>query len=556
MDSLPKGDISTSSYAKGELARRIEGVSSAFQDRVLLQDDSLALTGRGLAILSGKIEESLELSCRRGGRVGIFMPNSAAKAAATLAVLQAGRVPVMIPMAEQGGDFQSRLAAMKLHSLILDASWMRNLNVPVSKIGLSLDGEIELGPVVHSSRVPLPPDDVALILYTSGSSGEPKGVRLSETALLYNVDALQKYQAYSSSTIAAVTLPICHTMALNTQFLPTFLAGGKSVFFDATLNLDRVYKGILDSKATSVALISHLIKLCEEERKRRRLPAAETVRQVTLAGGVIRPHHLASARELFPNAVVYKGYGLTEAIRVSMINSNDPAFLENTAGRPLPGQELQVRDEDGVVLPTGEIGHIHVRGPNVMSGYDNVEENPVAADGFLETHDMGYIHADGRLSVLGRSDGIVKISGKRVSLRAIEDIVHEAWPDASEVKCISVPSDREELALVLFVEMGEELGHFTRSRAFDWERALQTRLKGHRYVPREAIMLPRFPRTPNGKIRPSGLKELWLGRKLFSEIEVSTGARSFKFYVAEGEAAESLESFKASALARPASLSR
>ncbi len=343
MDSLPKGDIGTSSYAKGELSRRIEGVVSAFQDRVLLQDDSLALTGRGLATLSGKIEECLELSCRRGGRVGIFMPNSAAKAAAALAVLQAGRVPVMIPLTEQGGDLQSRLLAMQLHSLILDASWMRNLNAPVSKIGLSLEGEIELGPLVRSARVPLPPDDVALILYTSGSSGEPKGVRLSETALLYNVDTLQKYQGFDSSTIAAVSLPICHTMALNTQFLPTFLAGGKSVFFDATLNLDRIFKGILESKATSVALISHLIKLCEEERRRRHLPAAETVRQVTLAGGVIRPHHLASARELFPNAVVYKGYGLTEAIRVSMIDSRDPAFLENTAGHPLPGQVLQVR---------------------------------------------------------------------------------------------------------------------------------------------------------------------------------------------------------------------
>ncbi len=145
---------------------------------------------------------------------------------------------------------------------------------------------------------------------------------------VYVIDYLIELFRLGPETLAAVTLPLHHTMGLNTQFLPTVLAGGRSLILATRLGLGKTYRNILESRATFVSLFADILGPLATEKNRRGLPAASSVTQVQLAGGMIQSRHLDAVRELFPAAGLHKGYGLTEAIRVSMNDDTDPRFAE------------------------------------------------------------------------------------------------------------------------------------------------------------------------------------------------------------------------------------
>lgn len=475
-------------------------------DRVLLTDDFVELNAREIRAHIGQLSQLIERACAPGSRVGLVFPNSAVKALAVLAVLVAKRVPVMLNGLESYPDPEHRLADKHLSLVLMDAVSAARFSLEIPAIGLDPSGKVKELVSMRPVEFPPPPAGTAVILYTSGSSGLPKGVCLPEAGLLAVIDHLIEYQGFNEETVATVLLPICHTMGLNTQFLPAFLAGGRSEFFDSALALGRVYRDILESRGTCLALVSRMIRLCYEEKRRKKLPAADFVRSLTLAGGAIRAEHLEMAKELFPNAVLYKGYGLTEAIRVSMIDSRDPAFSQDNAGYALPGQTIEIRDDASAALPVGEIGRVFVRGSNVMLGYeagDASVPSSVGADGFLDTKDVGFLDPAGRLVVLGRSDGIVKIYGKRVPMKTIEEATIASAPGILDAKCLAFESERNELDLILFVERGEAL------LPADFELRLREKISRLPTFPRALVVLPEFPKTSNGKVDLSSLRALW-----------------------------------------------
>ena len=517
----------------GGLIRSIESVLANAPERILLSDEVCSLTGADIQARIQEFKALFDMNIPEGARVGVFLPNSTAKALTILALMALRRIPVLLNVADHDLRLEERIKKMHLQALIIEHSALDRTPESVFKIGL--DSQSRVGGIRKPDQIrelcPVPAGTV-LILYTSGSMGEPKGVCLSESAILYNVDFLIRYQGLDETTVATMVLPICHTMALNTQFLPAFFSGGKSIFYDVTLSLGRIYRSLLDSQGTSVALISHLVRLCHDEKLRKGLPPAWHVKQVTLAGGVIRSHHLEMCEELFPNATIYKGYGLTEAIRVSMISHRDPNFFENTAGYVLPKQEVEIRDDEGNVLPRGEVGQIFVRGPNVMLGYDQTDsaknESPFEK-GFLRTNDMGAFSEEGHLLIQGRSDGVVKILGKKISLKNIEDAALHALPRASDVKCIAIPSERSDQSLVLFVELPDAVLGLDESRLFELETELRVRVKHLCSLPKDVIFLRSFPRTPNAKIKVAALRDLFHRRHMLNRL-VTADLHRISFY--------------------------
>ena len=181
-----------------------------------------------------------------------------------------------------------------------------------------------MSPSLHSDDLPHP--ETGIILFTSGSLGEPKAVQLGRTGLLYLVDSLIEYFQLGRETQATITLPIFHTMALNTQFFPTFLAGGVCEFINTELSMGKLYRHISNSNGNFIALIGDMLKFCLEEKQKRNLTPAYNVQNIQLSGGITRQEHLEWASELFPNARIHKGFGLTECIRISMISSLSAKF--------------------------------------------------------------------------------------------------------------------------------------------------------------------------------------------------------------------------------------
>ncbi len=509
--------MTTDSRHRDLLRERLSEVCARHAERVLVADKKVALTGADLERAQTRWLEAAACRIPEGGYVGVRLPPSAAQAAAVLTVMASGRVPVML---DAWAPSPPRLDF--LHGLVCseDAAEYPEIHGPI--VGLDRYGQVVES---RSGRAPKEPplaqEAAGLVLYTSGSGGEPKGVILPSAGLLYVAGLLIERLRLDADTQTAVTLPLHHTMGLNTQFLPTVLAGGRALVLATRLGLGRAYRDILESGATFAALFPDVLGALAIEKERRGLAPAASVTHLQLAGAPIRTRHLETARELFPAARLHKGYGLTEAIRVTMIDDRDPYFPEVGAGRPLEGQDVSIRDRDGLRVECGESGEVWVRGPNVMLGYLHGDE-ALPRGGWLRTGDLGSLTADGRLVVEGRRDRLFKCHGRHVSPSEIEDAALSS-PLVAGAGCIPVACPVRGRRPILFVEL---VGSLTGGLKSEIETALLGRLQPHR-VPRDVVVLDAIPRSAAGKLDVVALEGLW--RRPPGRTELGRGPAGCRF---------------------------
>lgn len=507
------------------LSHKIVDVLSRSQHSVVLSDDDIQLSPAEALYHLQKIAEKLSTLTPSHARVGICFPNSAAQAIAIAGVLFSGRIPVILSPHLLQLSSHSRLSELKLHLVIAPDSFATSLSFPVSSLFLNKSGTITVSKQFSSVHAKVPAHkDTALILCTSGSQGEPKAVQLSHEGVVYIAEKMIEYFSLNSNSVASITLPLYHTMALNTQFLPTLLAGGRMSITSPEMSLARIFRDIKESEGNFVSLIADMVSLCFDEMKKRDVSPATKVLHVQLAGGLISEEHLMQCAELFPNAKIHKGYGLTEAMRVCMISSEHPLFHTNCVGKIFSEQSIQIRSKEGSVLPSGLEGEVFLKGPNVMLGYDR-EESGLSADGYLATGDLGHLSEDGYLTVAGRVDSIFKSQGKRIAGWEIEKraLQHSFVKSA---KCLPVKSRSKGLRPILFVEANKSTTSIN-SRLNDFERSLKKQLENYK-MPRDILVVNKLPRTPNGKIEKKQLEDCWDRR--MDLVSLGTGDLGCRFW--------------------------
>jgi acyl-CoA synthetase (AMP-forming)/AMP-acid ligase II len=471
-------------------------ICAHYADKVLIEDDAVSWTGSDISEKISLISSKITNSTSPFSRIGLCFPNWASLGLAFIACIEAGRVPVLLDYLDINENDDEWLQKKQLSGVVLDDSLEIKLPQFYPIFYLNRKGEIKPSieytkPSLIASQLKSPPKGTFTILYTSGSTGQSKGIFIPEEGVLKTIEFLQSHFRLSEFVVAPIILPICYSMALNTQFLPTLLSGGKSVFINSRLNYNKLYQSILNSKGTFLALIGDILHTCWEEKNKRKLPAAEHVEHIQLAGGTILPEHLKMALELFPNAVVHKGYGLTEAIRVSMICSNDPDFFTESVGRPLPFVEIEVRNEEGKVVGPQQVGEICVKGPNVLLGICSRYEKITDAKGFLSSGDLGYINEKGHLVILGRQDGVFKVQGRRLSGFIYEREAIVSSPIVKGSKCVSVDDDKRlSQKIILFLEIQKNLGSAdnTSNDLIEFIRNLETGLKKYSGIAMMSLM--------------------------------------------------------------------
>jgi acyl-[acyl-carrier-protein]-phospholipid O-acyltransferase / long-chain-fatty-acid--[acyl-carrier-protein] ligase len=485
-----------------------------YSDKILLSDESVSFTGAGIFAFIQEIKQNIAIFSQKRSRIGILIPNSTVLAVSILSVLALGRIPVILSPSARREKVESLLPKLNLDFLIVSKAAYPELVSPCSFIHINMSGIMTLikrNQVTEPHR--LAREGTSIILYTSGSEGEPKGVQISEVAINYTIDYFISYFRLNESVVSVCIMPLCHAMGLNTQFLPIFFAGGKSVFFEISMSLGKIYRQIIQSEGTFVKLIPEFLQLCYEEKNRRGLDPVLKVQDIQIAGGHIREDHLRKAMLLFPNAIVHKGYGSTEALCVSMINSGDPKFFCNSEGYILPGQDVKVLDEAGNTLPPDTIGKIYVKGPNVMIGYDNDNNDFPSNDGFLNTGDLGLLTSDNRLFIHGRHDSIFKIMGERISGCEIEDTARAISPYFRDVKCLPL-ENYGRVRLVLFVELYPvQRENIFAELKTGFRKALLKSLNNKLKMIGDIYFMSNFPRTNNGKICNKTLKDVVNGEK-------------------------------------------
>jgi len=278
----------------------------------------------------------------------------------------------------------------------------------------------------------------ALLLFTSGSSGAPKGVVLSRDGLRANVEAIL---GYLPAGRAAIVLPLTYSYALVGQLLTTLRSGAAALLLgdlkypaEQLEAMRRLEADALSTVPSSLRLLS--LAIAEGS-------PAPRLRTVASAGAPFDAGTIALVRSAFPGARIWNQYGLTEASpRVAAISDADPSFGRGAAGRALPG--IEIRTEGGEIL---------VRGPSVMLGYLDDPEATAAAltpDGWLRTGDLGRIE-DGCLFSHGRGDGVVKCAGERVGLEEVAAALR-ACDGVGDACVVAIPDQALGAKLIAFLE--------------------------------------------------------------------------------------------------------
>jgi len=354
---------------------------------------------------------------------------------------------------------------------------------------------------IDFSRAPMPripktaPDaSLAALVYTSGTSGRPKGVMLSHGALLANARQGGEHMGVRKDDRFLGVLPQFHCYGL-TQLTITPLYYGVPVTYAARFSPKRIIELVGRDRATVVVAIPAMLNAMAS-LKSARPEQVETLRLI-VSGSEKLPRGVADKFERVFGTPVREGYGMTEmapATHCCVEGREKPG----TVGRPLPGvRQYIARPGTDETLPVGEAGEVRLNGPNRMTGYYKLPELTAEAldpDGFYKTGDQGFIDEDGYLTITGRLKEMLIIGGENVFPREIEEVLdaHEAV-HASAV--VGRPDDVRGEVPVAFVEV--EQGH-----DFD-ETALRAYCREHLAgykVPRDIATIDELPRSATGKI--------------------------------------------------------
>jgi long-chain acyl-CoA synthetase len=362
---------------------------------------------------------------------------------------------------------------------------------------LSTLGELEQAPPAPIAD--RDEDDLAALLYTGGTTGRAKGVMLSHASLHYTGQAAYRSAHQPGITRALVTLPLSHAYGLLVTVAalhaedPTFTVLLR--WFEPTAFLEMVQDQELQQSSVVPTMIQLLLARPLEDYD------LASLRYVT-SGGAPLPEEVERAfTTRLPGTTIRQGYGMTET---AALISSSPVGRERpgSVGIPVPGTELEVRDDDDRALPPGEIGEICVRSPGVMRGYWRSPEATAAAirDGWLHTGDVGYQDARGYLFVVDRKKDLIIRGGFNVYPRDVEDALTE-HPEVAMAGVVGAASDRHGEEVVAFVALAPG-STLTSEALIAWARE---RIGGYKY-PREIHLVDAVPLTAVGKIDRKALR--------------------------------------------------
>jgi amino acid adenylation domain-containing protein len=334
------------------------------------------------------------------------------------------------------------------------------------------------------------PGDVALLIYTSGTTSAPKGVVSPHRAAVFAVGAIAQRLRYTSDDVVLTVIPLAFDYGLYQIFLS--VAAGARLTLREPASHVRLLATITEQAVTVIPVVPSLAQMLVRLGARKRGEGLGLVRLLTNTGAALTAPLCADLRATFPNTSIALMFGITECKRVSIAEYDGDLSRPGSSGRPLDGTEVLILDDDERVLPAGEIGEIVVRGPNVMDGYWRAPEltarrfRPYGGEPALRTGDYGKLDADGHLYFQGRRDDMFKRSGLRVSAVEIET----AACDVTGVKAAAVLPPAGTRDAVLFVVASVPPAEVLRQ--------LRERIEDGK-VPSICEVLDELPLTANGK---------------------------------------------------------
>ncbi len=347
------------------------------------------------------------------------------------------------------------------------------------------------------------PNDLAVLMYTSGTSGTPKGVMLTYNNLEKDVQACIEHVQLTGKHRFLGLVPLFHsTGLLATLLAPVYL--GSAVDYIGRFSAVAALKAIKEQHCTVIVAVPSMYGAL----LRLKDAGAEDFKDVyaCISGGEPLPEAIREAFEKRFGSPLLEGYGLTETIGPICVNTPQHQRA-GSVGRLIPGAEVRITDPDtNVALPAGQAGEIWIKGPMVMKGYFHMPDETQRAltpDGFFKSGDLGLIDTDGYLHVTGRLKDLIIVAGEKVTPREVEDAILK-HPGVEDVAVLGRKDASRGEAVVAFVVLKEgesltdsQLREFLRKQGMmNWK------------IPRDVIVATELPRSPTGKV----LKRVLLDR--------------------------------------------
>jgi long-chain acyl-CoA synthetase len=490
----------------GNLAQLLTATVQRYGDRPALKLDDLTLDYAAFDAAASRVAGLLqEKGLQPGDRVGVMLPNVPHFPVVYYGVMRAGGVVVPMNVLLKGREVEFYLSDPGAKHLFAWHEFADAARAGAEAAGAEAivvaPGEFETllaGAPSASEDVPRDGSDTAVILYTSGTTGTPKGAELTHDNLRTNclttattlveateedvlLGALPLFHAFGQTCAmnVAVALGACLTL------IPRFHAGKALEMIERDRvtvfeGVPTMYHGMLHAGVE--ADISSL-RLC-------------------ISGGAAMPVEVMRQFEETFGCIILEGYGLSETSPVASFNHPHAERKPGTIGTPIEGVEMRAVGDDGETVPSGEVGEIAIRGENVMKGYWNRPDATadVMRDGWFHTGDMATVDADGYFAIVDRKKDMIIRGGYNVYPREIEEVLYE-HPAISEAAVVGVPDD----------SLGEEVGAAVVLRSdaeadADEIRAfVKERVAAYKY-PRRIWFADELPKGPTGKILKREIK--------------------------------------------------
>ncbi len=473
--------------------------------KVAVSDGVRSLTYRRLVRLANVLRGIID-RLDDTGRVGVMLPASTAFPATLFGALWARRrvIPLnfllnpteLAHVVEDAGIetvLTVRHFAEQVASLPIRAVFLEDLSLKRRMLLAGLRG------VPTAPRVD--PDDTAVILYTSGTTAEPKGVELTYANLYSNsVDSLHVLGITGDHQFLNI-LPPFHVFGLTGCVLIPIVVGA-GVFAIPRFSPVAVVRAVRNRGISLMLAIPSMYRAILGTKSARR----EDFSGVThaISGGEPLPENVRTGFEERFGVAIREGYGLTETSPVLCVCTPN-AHRVGTVGRPIRNVNLRIVGESGVGLPVGGVGEILVKGPGVMKGYYHKPEQTRAVlneDGWFDTGDMGRVDVEGFLTITGRAKDMLIVGGENVFAREIEAVL-ETHPGVTQAAVIGVADEsRGEVPVAFVLPQAEQDvdGQTLRNH-------VKTALAGYK-VPRRVIISDDLPLGPTGKILKRKLRDM------------------------------------------------
>jgi acyl-CoA synthetase (AMP-forming)/AMP-acid ligase II len=454
------------------------------------------------------------LGIGRNDRVAIVLPNGPEMATAFVAIA-AGATTAPLNPAYRADEFDFYLSDLGAKALVVEAGSTSpaidvararaipivTLNVPA---GAPAGAFTLSGPSAGKPARPgaAGPDDIALVLHTSGTTSRPKIVPLSQRNICATARNIRATLALTAADRCLNVMPLFHIHGLMAAVLSS-LAAGACVFATPGFNALKFFAWLDEAKPSWYTAVPtmHQAILARAERNPDAVGRAK-LRFIRSSSSSLPPQVMAELERVF-SAPVIEAYGMTEAAHQMASNPLPPRPRKPGTVGLAAGPDVAIMDEAGRLLARGQTGEIVIRGENVTQGYEaNPKANASAfTEGWFRTGDQGSIDAEGYLSITGRLKEIINRGGEKISPREVDEVLMD-HPAVAQAVTFAMPHDKlgEEVAAAIVLREGQratdrEIRDFVAKRLADFK------------VPRKVIFLDEIPKGATGKLQRIGLHE-------------------------------------------------